>query len=587
MQDILLPFSTLISIPIKKYWSIKFAIIAVLYFVTTIANLQLRRIIPTNAGTNSPHDDLLGVRITSNLLSGNWLGNWDVIILGKPPGYSFYLLIAHLFPIQLVVFNQIIFCFLAFTFTIVAKKVILNDSRYKEMICFISYLALIFNPFLFSTEMSRVYRTSAHAIFVFMYAILVFSLLSEIAEYKNRSNSLDIFRKRMIRKIIMIGFTYTGLIFLRSESFWILIASLPPLLFLYINKSFEISKETKKNDFRNSSVFFIFVGLSAYFIPVSLIGQINSVKYGSSLIENYYSGNFAKAVKDWQRVENGRDLRAYVVVSKGQRDAVYKVSKNAALLAPSFELKPGEGWQTHACNAPIHLCDNSGAWFPWQVRDAAISTGLIKNEIDFQNYFMRISQDINTACVNQTLKCGPTGLGVGAKPLSDLPRNQLVDFFFANLSSSLPINLKPVGLVATPDQHGAPGEIVNLYHEVVKYRASPMNSANPSTHSSQLMMLQKLYFPLQTIAFYVSIIGYLLAWRHKKKKTIYASFGFGALAIILCSGGVAIAQVSYGWRVEGPYLLPIQSIVMFLCAIGLFSFITADKKIINLFRSNK
>ena len=572
---------------LEKNWNSKYVILATIYFLTTIASLQFRRIIPTNAGSNSPHDDLLGVRVASNLISGNWLGNWDNLILGKPPGYSLYLYFAHFFPFQLVIFNQIIFCIFASTFLLIARRVFLNDFKYKEVVCFLTYLALIFNPFLFSTEMSRVYRTSAHAIFVFIYTAVLFSILNEIVEYKNSVKTLEVFRKKMILKISGIGLTYSVLILLRPESFWILIASLPSLLFVYVYKSLTISRQIEKKGFRNSAILFAFIAMAAYFVPISLIGQINNAKYGSSLIENYYSGNFAKAVKDWQRVENGEDTRPYVIVSKGQRDAVYKISKNAALLAPSLELEPGQGWQVHPCNAPMKLCDNSGAWFTWQVRDAAISTGLINSEVSFQNFFLEISKDIKNACENKSLKCGPLGLGVGVKPLGDLPIDQVINFAVANLTSSIPKNNPPTGLIATPDQYGASGEIVNLYHEVVRYRAEPMNSQSAPTDSSPLKNLQKLYFPLQTIVFYVSILGYLLAWTHRKRQLIYASLGFGVGAIVLSSLGVAIAQVSFGWRVEGPYLLPIQPILQFLCVIGLFTLITSEIKLKSLFSRNK
>lgn len=586
MRDIQLQFSTTVSKSLEKFTNVKFLLLAGIYLVTSIANLQFRRVIPTNAGSNSPHDDLLGVRVASNLLSGNWLGNWDNLVLGKPPGYSFYLSFAHLFPIQLVVFNQFVFCLFAFTFTVIARKVILGDFRYKEAVCYVTYLALIFNPFLFSTEMSRVYRTSAHAIFVFIYATLLFSILNEIAEYKTSTKALEVFRRRMTLKIVAIALTYTGLILLRSESFWILIASLPPLLILYLNKYFAIRRQTKNKGFQNSAILFAFIAVGTYFVPVSLIGQINQTKYGSSLIENYYSGNFANAIKDWQRVENGKDARPYVIVSKGQREAVYRVSKNASLLAPSLELEPGEGWQVHACNAPIRLCDNPGGWFTWQVRDAAISTGLVNSEASFQSFFLQISQDIRRACDYQTLKCGPLGLGVGVKPLTALPIDQVMKFAYENFASSIPKNSRPTGLIATPDQYGASGEIVNTYHEVVKYRAAPMNSRGIPTESSQLKNLERFYFPVQTAAFYVSIVGYLFAWKHRKRQLIYGSLGFGLLSILLCAIGVAVAQVSYGWRVEGPYLLPIQPILQFLCCVGLLTLITLDKKAINLFRRN-
>jgi hypothetical protein len=587
MQDTQL---TLRFVPIKnarKFWNLKVASLFVIYALATATNLQFRRDIPTKAGSNSPHDDLLGVRVASNILEGNWLGNWDNLILGKPPGYSFYLALAHFFPFQLVVFNQIVFCLLAFVFSVIIKKSFLQEINYKDTISLILYVALIFNPFIFGTEMSRVYRTSAHAMFIFSYSIILFYFMSAILEYNSRKDTIRTLRKKIFTTSVILGLNYAVLILLRSESYWILIASVPSILFVFRKKYSENSNSKAKKEIIGSAVLLISITFVSYLIPISLIGQINNTAYGSSLIENYYSGGFAKAMKAWQKVENGKDPRPYVMVSRGQLQAVYKISPTAALLEPSLDLNPGQGWQIHPCNAPIKLCDNSGPWFPWQVRDAAISTGKVLNEVDFQNFFLEISRDIEFACQNGALMCGPEGLGVGAKPITELPVDQIIKFAYENFLSSIPKNSAPVGLIATPDQYGASGEVVNEYHDVVKYKAAKMNSTNVPTVSPQLKTLESFYFPLQTAAFYISMIGYLLAWKHKKRYLIYAMLGFGVFAILLASTGVALAQVSFGWRVEGPYLLPIQPILQFLTCVGIYALITLDKTTLNLFRRNK
>jgi hypothetical protein len=133
--------------------------------------------------------------------------------------------------------------------------------------------------------MSRVYRTSAHAMFVFLYATLLFSLLNGIIDYRNSPNALAIFRKKMIQKIVAIGLTYTGLIFLRSESFWILLASILPLIVLYIRKAIEIGQFTGNSPFLKTGLFFVFVSLSTYFVPVTLIGQINNTAKTTMLVK--------------------------------------------------------------------------------------------------------------------------------------------------------------------------------------------------------------------------------------------------------------------------------------------------------------
>jgi hypothetical protein len=94
---------------------------------------------------------------------------------------------------------------------------------------------------------------------------------------------------------------------------------------------------------------------------------VNNAKYGTTLLEDYYAGNFAKAIKSWQRVNVGKDSRPYVIISRTQRSAVYEVSPTASLMKEFLELPAGEGWQVQPCNSPTKLCDNAGGWVTWQI----------------------------------------------------------------------------------------------------------------------------------------------------------------------------------------------------------------------------
>ena len=561
-----------------SYFSLSQYLIFSIYFIITLVNLQFRLLIPINAGSYSPHDDLLGVRLAYSLINGDWLGGWNNLTLAKPPGYSFYLLFAYYLPFQLAVTNQIFFCIAALIFTLTISSLLPANTLIKNFLAIVFYAYLIFNPYLFGLEMSRAYRTSAHAILVFVYCIIFFKLTKTLELYDFENNTVRSFQKEISKVIIVLFITYVGLVLLRSESYWILVASIPFFVFLLFLKFRTISNQKNLRQLYLKTIgTYAIIAVLTYIVPLSLLGQINNVKYGTSLIENYYSGNFAKAVKDWQRVESGKDKRAYVIVTKKQREAVYKVSKNAAFLENSLELNSGEGWQTHACNAPIQLCDNSGGWFTWQLRDAAIATGLIRNEIEFQAFFKEISEDIEDACDKKIFACGRPSLGVGVKSPQELPLSTIIDYGIDNILSTSPIKLKPNGLVATPDQYGASSEVVALYHKVIKYSTTQSDSRFVQGYSSKLQRLQSLYFPIQNLILLVSLVGFILAWRTPIRRLVYTSLAFGLTAILLNSIGVSIAQVSFGWRVEGPYLLPIQAIIQFLTIVGIVSIIKQPK----------
>lgn len=544
----------------------------ILYAVITILNLWLRSTIPTLAAINSPHDDLLGIQIAKSLIDGNWLGNWDNRTLAKPPGYSFYLSIAHFIPLQLVVVNQIMFCSLAFILIRMIRKHLFQPNKTVECILVLVYAYLIFDPRLFSLEMSRVYRTSLHSIGVFAFCIIFLSIVMSIKKTEIKIKSIKLLSIKS--KFILLFSSYSILILLRSESYWILISAIPFLLVTLI-----LLYPEERNQKKNKLGLTIYISKIAilsivvYVIPISLIGQINNGKYGTTLIENYYSGYFAKAVKDWQKVESGKDARPYIIVSTEQLEAVYKISPTASLLRKALSVEPGTGWLEIPCNSPIKLCDNAGGWFTWQLRDAAMSTGLITSEVDFQEFFKRISNDIEKACDTGTLECGRTGLGVGAKPISELPMLQILSFSLDNFRLNSLVNPDGGGVIATPDEYGASQSVEDTYKSVVNYSSQSNRIDSLVGNSRVLEKLEQVYFPIQVFFIILAILGYALGWKNRERISIYLTLMFSAVAVALNSVGVAVAQISFGWFVQGPYMLPTQFILQFAIVVGIFSLI--------------
>jgi hypothetical protein len=553
-------------------------LLLIVYVFTVISNLSFRASIPTHAGFYAPHDDTLGIRVAKNILDGKWLGTWDNLILAKPPGYSIYLWFAQIFPVEIVVFNQVIICVIAYFFSRLLYSIFLKNRKYGEVLAFFAFLYLIFNPYLFSVEMSRVYRTSAHAIFVLGFLVLVFSLFYCIHRFQSEALTISDFTRKIRLHTIGLASLYSLLILLRSESYWILVSTVfVGLIFCYITYLQIRKSKIKAKQFRNLAPSLLILAIITYLVPITLIGQINNTKYGSSLIENYYSGNFAKAIKDWQRVEEGKDSRAYVVVSNEQRFAVYNVSRNAALLKPYLDLSPGESWLGQACNSPLQLCDNSGPWFPWFLRDAVITAGLVNNEREFQEFFKQISIDIKEACEVGKLECGPVGLGVGVKPFSSLPFEQLYSYSVLNSIEVLKSTLVRNGSISNPDKFGAPTDIVEMYHDVVNYDLESTKSGISPNYSWQLEQLQKVFSWINVLVYILAVFGFMLGWRHQKRELVFGALALGLFSFALCVVGVSIAQISFGWRAEGPYLLPLNPIIQFMSLIGSITFMSSTR----------
>jgi hypothetical protein len=102
------------------------------------------------------------------------------------------------------------------------------------------------------------------------------------------------------------------------------------------------------------------------------------------------------------------------------RAAVYAISPTAAKLKPFLE-SPNDPLKAVDCQSVVHICDESGGWFPYDLLTAAASTGEIHSVFEVQLFFSRIADDIARACSDGKLHCSTSPvLGTGLPPLNDI-----------------------------------------------------------------------------------------------------------------------------------------------------------------------
>jgi len=547
------------------------------YLCLTILSLLFRNYIPADAGSDSPNDDWLGIRLAHNLLTGNWLGNWNNLTLAKPPGSPIYLAFIHFIPLQFIVVDQLIFCIFALYFVNNLGKIIPVSSKYLSILKFVSYFFLIFAPYLYQTSMSRVYRQTFDTIFIFAFFSLCIPVLSFLSswQYIKSKNYAKGVRKFYI-SIFFLGSLYALLFLFEADSYWIFVAIAVAISALGVFKILEFRKRSRGTAliFTKLIAFGLVIGFIGFIVPVSLVGQINKSVYGSSLVEDFYSGNFADALEKWEAVKNGIDQRPYVPVSSGQRQALYEISPTGQLMKPYLELPPGIGWRQQSCGSPVKICDNSTSWFGWDMRDAAESASRAQNELQFQTYLGQVARDLSSACESKRLDCEHKGSGPGTKWLLYLPRAELLRDFLSNLQAPLQLSGMADGAVKTPDHYpGTNAQIVSEFHQVANYRALPLNSVvQPKTFSRPLYNLGLFYFPFYIVFLTIAGLGYLIAWRKNIRLLIYSAFLLLTSGICIFSLGIAVFQTSLGWLQQGLYLLPSYALFQILAVIGLFAF---------------
>jgi hypothetical protein len=520
-----------------------------------VSSIFLRFLIPQNISFNTPHDDLLGVQIANSFSRGEWFGGWTNRTLAKPPGYSIYLSLIHFTKISPVMFTHILYLLTSLYFIFLLISIFNVPANHQKTFQRLILVFFAFNPAVLGGAFSRVYRVSLNTVLAMMFACI----LLHISIYLNK-NTILFKNIKFILLSTTIGFIYAGMILTRSEAYWILI---PALIFLashYI--------KNQRINFRNY-LLIVIVASIGYSIPIMAISTLNKHVYGVYQTEDFFSGEFASTYKNWSSIENGQDSRPSISISKGQRNAVYEISPTALSLKPFLETPPNTGWKTQNCNA-IKICDESGIWFPWDLRDAAVAAGQITNAGQFQQFFKKINVDIQRACENKILQCGAKGLAPGTSSFDKLPKRQIIDTSVKALTSMFNFDSAAEGdrSSTTTDE-----KIIKEWKEIVDVKNQPI--VGPGNYwlglTSILDLLRKIYTSCFILILPISI--YLIIRKKHKieiEKEIYLFLGFLVLAIAIYSAGIAITEISAGFPIGLTlYMLPAEPLFWMLGLVAI------------------
>ena len=293
---------------------------------------------------------------------------------------------------------------------------------------------LVLNPNLYSSDMSRLYRTSLNTIGIFAFTALATVIFLKLTDIRQRQHK-SIKKRARFNFIIQIYWKYAaiGLIYFicyttRVESYWILYPILGFVLFTIIIGLIKRDKNSilyKKSRDRKIVIGILLSGAS-FLAPLFILTNINSLVYGSPLIENYSKSHFSEAENLWAGVRNGRSKNISVYISKGQREAVYNISPTAKLLKPYLEIPRSTGWKSFYCQVGGDCDEFGAAWFPFALRDAAIANGSIKNEKEFQEFFKKIEIQIKSGCKNKYLICSNPGTATSVPYIGDMEKMALI-----------------------------------------------------------------------------------------------------------------------------------------------------------------
>jgi hypothetical protein len=380
---------------------------------------MLRAAIPPWPRFGTVADDELMVQLADHIRRGSWLGDWSKYTLAKPAGYPIFLVMAHgvgLPPATL--------CQVGYLIGAVLVSLGLWWITDHKLFARIMFVVLAFNPAMFGANASRAYREA------FLSALVLLSTGLSVVMFAGLRSWLTSARGRVLVCVLctLAGFVL-GIIAITKVD--VTFYALSAVATLAAAGVIEAVRDQRMQIRWRALVLASLLAAGAAGAVVGGIALLNYRAYGVGVVDDLSSGSFAAAWKVWAGVRAG-EHRPFVAISHPMREAVYQISPTARLLEPYLE-SPNV-WKTASCEQ-TGICDEASSWSIWELRDAAMTTGVIHSACDFQTFFDTVRQDISRACGAGTIDCGRPAAAVGLPSPAFHSGREAVDQFFAAAAS--------------------------------------------------------------------------------------------------------------------------------------------------------
>ena len=320
------------------------------------------------------YDDQLMVNLANNIINGNWLGDYNSKTLIKGIITPLFVSFTYILHIPFLIGKEILYDLACIFFiNIISKKV---KSR---KILFITFLAILFNPVEYSTELSRVYRDGIYMSLVIFMIGQALGILFTIKE------DLKVQRKYLIE----LGITISAMYLCREENIWIypflcfMIASI--IIIILLDKKME-------NKIKRSIQYFIPVII--ILININIVCILNYKYYGVYELNQYWGKDFKAAYGALTRVKPEQEIDR-VPVTQDTLEKLYELSPKLSELRDFFNGNMGKEWQM--CGEHISG-EINGGYFHWALMNAVEERGYYKDAKTANQYYKELAKEINDLC---------------------------------------------------------------------------------------------------------------------------------------------------------------------------------------------
>ena len=528
-----------------------------------ILSISLRWLVPPNPGYNSLHDDQLLVTLAHNIINDHWLGSYREmghLLLSKPPGYSIFLAYTHWLPWAPTVTIHLV---LLIGFLLILREMRLLD--FSRGFCLASFTLFAFYPVWFSETMSRLYRDGLLAALTTIFVSFALILRRQIRQSEKLRNQIPM--------SFLIGLT-AGLFYITKPSWHFLLPIFLGIVFLS-----DVSAQI--NDFavfrsrlKRGMITLLTASLSFMLLP-GYVKMQNEHHYGVFAIDSFSEGGFPEAMK---AIYSAREPlnRPYIDSTSQARADLYLVSPTMRSLKDFLELPIDQGWRSQPCHSDLGVCDESGAWFPWEVRDSIQKSGQGDTAEEFEETSHKIANEIRSACRKNIIICDNEGLAPGLDSLDTLSLRSLTDSF----AKGIQFLINPAtGYQERGEFREVAKETINVWESTIKglppRKFATKYESNDLFFGDVRKVIIQFYGALWIPAIFLSIVGLIIRRRGVDKvlsetlRILSLSMLAGISILIL---QISMLQASSGYYMNSGgdlYLLPLHALLLIVVALGL------------------
>lgn len=545
-----------------------------LWLAALLLSMWLRILVPPFLSPASADDGLM-VNLANAILRGEWLGEWNFLTLAKAPGYAIFSAASALFVLPVTVAVH----FLYLVGVVLAALLVRRTFSYQ--LSTVTLLVLAFNPVMFGTEASRIYRDG-----LITALLLITTSLGGLLGFR----LLDPFRKKLNGWLALAIGLFLGFLFITKID--TLLYAVPAVVLVFMgafvasSRAYGVSRLQLHKAIKIAIS--ILIGLA---IPPLLVIGINANYYKIPVIEDTLSGPVPALIASLSSIDVGRNPQ-YVAVSKLQREKAYDVSPSTSELKPFLDPNPQEEsrlidpcidagicqayvapptwqvgiWRVLSCSS-LEICDEASTWFLWNLRDALM---LASNDGSEEFYALAASAvaEIDSACSSGILVCTSAFIPtLGNNDSIRLPPFDVVimPIVLESLRFSGAEQDRPdLGLEANSPQDW------ELWDKLLSWYSPSIGPLSPPSETTRTLItvLQKTYSMAALVLLFPSILSIVLILsgvsRRRWLGLISSGFAAGWLLQILMLAFLEVNQGNYISEV-GQYLLNTSSLfILFL-----------------------